>query len=182
MPSDPEDEAILSYLKSTAGGHPPRPGYNPTHQAARRLFGDVRIKTPLTRLERLFLPPGPYAREDVEAARMHAGGWEDYGFSYDEVASWLKNGLEPRESHLAALLVEEGIEPYRLSEEIVHARTGRRLTILAVARSEPEARAYDSRKTLCDVLDEAGIERTRGEPVLPKWLRKRGSPTSLGRP
>jgi len=173
---DPDSEAILAFLKATPPDQPtPRPGYNSTERQARRIFGgDARVKKPLTRLERLLLPPSrPFTRQDVESAGAWAQSWEDYSFTYSEVESWLRCGLYPSESSLAASLVGEGITPDRLSEPVTHPDTGERLTVLDVARRMPEARAYNRDATLCDLLDQAGVERTRGTPLIPEWLRRR---------
>lgn len=171
MPLDPELEAILDYLKGGSTGRQRNgPDEHDVAEHARRLFG-VEIKKPLTQMERLLLPQTrPYTREDVGRARQWARQWEDYSFPNHEVDTWLKAGLEPGDACLAAQLVEEGIEPFRLTERLEHPRTGEQLTILTLVRQAP-TRAGELRTGLCGLLDEAGVERTRRAPVMPKWLR-----------
>jgi hypothetical protein len=117
---------------------------------------------------RLLLPPTrPATRDDYHRARHDLLGWQSLGYEIDDVRPWLRAGLEPNESGLAAELVAEGITPTRGMQQFEHPRTGERITVLDLAR-----RFHIDFNSLNDALDDAGVERVKG--VRPsRWSRRR---------
>jgi len=175
MPRDPESQSILDWLKAKPSNTGRQSSADSSAAgAAHQIFGSAHIREPLSELERLLLPTSrAFTKDDVQRAKNCAASWDEYGFEVHEVRTWLRSGLEPGDADMAASLIEEGITPSRLMEQFTHPSTGERTTILDVARGLPQVRAYDASKTLCNVLDDAGIERVRGAAVLPRWLRHR---------
>lgn len=127
----------------------------------RRLAPRLSRNEPLTRLDRLLLPRGPYTADDVLYAKACASCWQNEGFSYDEVRAWLDGGLKPGEAGLAALLYEEGVPPHRLLEACQHRTTKEPATILSVARTFMPSTAHLRGETMSDLLDEWSVWRDR---------------------
>ena len=134
---------------------------SPRTLAPRRLAARRSRSEPLTRLDRLLLPRGPYTADDVLYAKACAYWWQNERFSYDEVRAWLDGGLKPGEAGLAALLHEEGVPPDRLLEACQHRTTKEPATILSVARTFVPSIAHRRGETMSDLLDEWSVWRDR---------------------
>jgi hypothetical protein len=117
---------------------------------------------------RLLLPPTRRATaEDFRQAERDIVGWQGLGYGIEQARRWLESGTEPHEYWLVQELVAEGISPVRAAQQFEHPKTGERTTILDIAR-----RFRDEFETLNDALDDAEIERVKGERPS-NWFRRR---------
>lgn len=173
MPLDPDDLDLLDYLRDGATSTDEQVLQSPL---GRWLLEGARARTRLTDVERSLLPTNRrWTADDVREAKSRAVWWSDYGFSPDEIRTWLAAGAQPWEASLVAELIGEGFAPGDLSRQISHMTTGELVTPLDVARQLPAQRAYFHGKTLCDLLDEAGFERIRGTRPLTRHERDRAA-------
>jgi len=130
----------------------------------RYLLRGQHERRPVDDYTRALLPPTRKATgHEIRAARDDATGWRMLGFTLEQVRQWLRAGIEPHDYELVADLVEEGITPDRLDQQFTHPRTAERTTILEVALRFRRTYHFGQLGSLCEALDDAGIERVRGQ-------------------
>jgi len=130
----------------------------------RYLLRGQRERRSLDDYTRALLPPTRKATgQEIRAAHDDAAGWRMLGFTLEQVRQWLRAGIEPHDYELVADLVEEGITPDRLDQQFTHPRTAERTTISEVALRFHRADHFGQLGGLCEALDDAGIERVRGQ-------------------
>lgn len=134
--------------------------------------GDACEKRETATFVKALLPPTrPATAYDYQQARRWVAGWHSLGYCVSDVRPWLRAGVEPGDHEMVAELVAEGIRPQMLSRFFEHPRTGEHVTILRVAQSFFADFCDGAFTTLCQALDDAGVERVRG--ARPSWVLRR---------
>lgn len=170
-----EQAALLRWLKE--GSPQKRAEDAETARIRRNVMGDAGSREfyqrEFKRFVKALLPPTRKATpHDYRQAERNVTGWQSLGYDVPDVQSWLRAGVDPGEYMLVADLVEEGVTPEMASEQFTHPRTGERVTILDVAHTFYANYRHNAFHTLCEALDDAGVERVRG--VRPSRLFRRG--------
>jgi hypothetical protein len=157
---DEELRAVRAALFCSTPTAPPRGRDLPPPPARRpgqfppRPTGDDEIV-------RALLPPTRRATgPDWRSARTYARDWRTFGATAEEVRTWLRAGAAPEDGPLVAFLMDEGIGPARLMEQVEHPETGEQVTILDIARAVLGTFGT-SADDLSKALDKAAVERTR---------------------
>lgn len=136
-----------------------RPGPTPAQRSSSGTAG--RRSSADQDIVRLLLPLGRKAkREDWVAAEKASRTWSSNGFATQDVALWLHAGAQTDEGHRAAHLVAEGLTAAQAAVRFRHPRSGALTTALAIARTAWHE-TFGGPSNLSDLLDEAGIERTK---------------------
>ncbi len=167
------DEALLAWFKTPTEE---RQAENEADAKLLRQLGVVTRNRYSERLLKLLLPPTrKETRADYKQAERDLVGWQSIGFDADDVEPWLRAGAEPGDFNLVAELVAEGVGPGRAGKQFQHLRTGERVTILEVARDFYRFYRTSNYRTLCEALDDAGVERVRGVRPSPLIRRRPGA-------
>jgi len=169
-----EQAALLRWLKE---GSPQKRAEDAETAAMRRnLMGSGSrefYQREFAKFVKALLPPTHKAKaHDYRQAERNVTGWQSLGYDVPDVQPWLRAGIEPGEYDLVAELVAEGVTPEMLSQPFTHPRTGERVTILGVAHSFYGNYRHSEFRSLCEALDDAGVERV--PDVRPSTLFRRG--------